>query len=132
MSKYLAFTEVAFKDRALLLDALREIGCQEVRQGVNLPLGQYWREQEHLTADLIIPRHSIGNYYGDIGFARSAEGSYRVIVDELDRARALEGQFLTRLRTAYHERVIAQIAARVRGTLHRRTSGQLLHIKVRY
>lgn len=132
MSKYLAFTETVFQDRALLLAALQDLGCTQVRQGENLPLGRYWQEQEARTAELIVPRHSLGNYFGDIGFVRAEEGGYSVLLDDLDQSRVLEGKFLARLRTAYHERAIAQIAARVRGTMQRSVSGQVLKIKVRY
>ena len=132
MSKYLSFTEVVFKDRDLLLAALHDIGCSDLQQGTNLALGRYWHEQTSHTADLIIPRHAIGNHYGDIGFVRAADGSYSVVLDELDRSCALDGQFLARLRTAYHEKVVANIAARVRGTMHRSSNGHVLTIKVRF
>jgi hypothetical protein len=103
-----------------------------VRQGENLPLGRYWNEQTARTADLIIPRYAMGNQYGDIGFAREAGGGYSVILDDLDQHRVLDGKFLARLRTAYHERAVAKIAQRVRGTMQRSASGHVLKIKVRY
>jgi hypothetical protein len=132
MSKYLAFTEAVFKDRELLVSALAELGCANVQQGKDLPLGRYWAEQTAQTADLIIPRYTIGNNYGDIGFVRGAEGSYSVILDDLDQARVLDGKFLPRLRTAYHEQAVAQIAARLRGTMQRSTQGHVHKIKVRF
>ncbi len=75
MSKYMTFTEIAFKDRALLVAALEEIGCIEIQQGNALPLGRYYSEQTPQTADVIIPRNTIGNAYGDIGFQRNEAGA---------------------------------------------------------
>lgn len=132
MSKYLAFTEVVFKDLELVAEALHELGCGELRRGTDLVMGRYWPEQTERTADLIIPRHALGNYYGDIGLVRAADGTYSVVLDELDRTRTLNGQFLAKLRTAYHEKVVANIAARVRGTMHRSSNGHVLTIKIRY
>ncbi len=44
MSKYMTFNEVVFKDRDLLISALQDIGCKEIRQGENLEMGRYyWR-----------------------------------------------------------------------------------------
>lgn len=132
MSKYLAFTKVVFKDRALLISALDDIGCAEIRKGENLVMGSYWKEQNGEKADIIIPRYSIGNSFGDIGFQRTESGAYAPIIDELDEARALGGNFIPLLRAAYNERAVAEIATRVRGTIHRAQQGGVLKIKVRY
>lgn len=132
MSKYLAFTEVVFNDRALLIAALESIGCTEIRQGENLSMGSYWKEQLASSADIIVPRYSIGNSFGDIGFQRTETGGYAPVIDELDKDRALGGKFIPSLRTAYNERAVAEIATRVRGTLHRTQQGGVVKIKVRY
>lgn len=60
MSKYLAFTEVVFKDRALLVSALEQVGCTQVIQGENLAMGRYWAEQAETRADIIVPRGVVG------------------------------------------------------------------------
>ena len=132
MSKYLAFTEVVFKDLSLLVAALEGIGCAEIRQGENLKMGSYWNEQRETSADVIVPRKSVGNTFGDIGFQRTESGSYAPIIDELDQSRALGGRFIPLLRAAYNERVVAQVALRVRGTVHRETQGGVVKIKVRF
>lgn len=132
MSKYLSFSEVVFKDRATLVAALAEIGCSNIKQGDNLEMGRYWAEQTKQTADIIIPRRTIGNSFGDIGFVRTSDGSYTPIMDDLDRERALKGNFMTRLRSAYNEQVVREVAARVHGTMHRTQEGNVLKIKVRY
>ena len=132
MSKYLTFPEVAFKDRELLIAALEEIGCKEIKQGKELELGRYYTDQLQQTVEIVIPRGRIGNDYGDIGFERTAGGDYRPIMDDLDRRRALNGGFITRLRAAYHELVVKKVAARLRGTVHRTVEGGVVKIKVRY
>ena len=132
MSKYLAFSEVVFKDRALLVAALESIGCTEIRQGENLSMGSYWKEQHASKADIIIPRYSVGNSFGDIGFQRTEGGGYAPVIDELDKDRSLGGKFISLLRTAYNERAVAQIAMRVRGTLHRTEQGGVVKLKVRF
>ena len=112
MSKYLAFTEVVFKDREMLVQALEDIGCQNIQVGTDLPMERYFAEQreQEQTADVIIPRHSIGNSFGDIGFVRTDAG-LTVVLDEYDQSRVLGGQFTARLRSAYNERAVQKVAA---------------------
>jgi hypothetical protein len=132
MSKYMTFTEVVFKDRDLLVGALEDIGCEEIKQGENLALGRYYSEQLQQRADIIIPRDKLGNFYGDIGFQRSEKGEYTPIIDDLDGRLVLNGQFIPRLRAAYNERVVSKVAARLRGSVHRTIEGGVVKIKVRY
>lgn len=133
MSKYLAFNEVIFKDREMLVLALADIGCTNIQVGSDLPMGRYYAEQQaqKQTADVIIPRYAIGNSFGDIGFVRS-EGGLVPVLDEYDRSRALGGQFIARVRAAYHERAIQKVAERVRGTVQRTVAGGVTKIKVRF
>jgi Protein of unknown function (DUF1257) len=132
MSKYMTFNEVVFKDRDLLIGALEDIGCKEIRQGENLEMGRYYSDQSPQRAEIIIPRNTIGNYYGDIGFRRSESGEYTPVIDNLDQNHVLNGQFISRLRAAYNERVVSKVAARLRGTVHRAVEGNVVKIKVRY
>ena len=132
MSKYLAFTEVVFKDRALLVSALEQVGCTQVLQGENLAMGRYWAEQSETGADVIVPRGAVGNGFGDIGFTRVEGGGLAPVLDDLDRSRALGGKFLPRLRATYNELAVAQVAARVGGTMQRTVSGGVVKIRVRF
>jgi hypothetical protein len=132
MSKYMTFTEVVFKDRDLLIGALEDVGCKEIRQGENLEMGSYYSDQLRQKAEIIIPCGAIGNYYGDIGFRRSENGDYMPVIDNLDEREALNGQFIPRLRAAYNERVVSKVAARLRGTIQRAVEGNVVKIKVRY
>ena len=132
MSKYLAFTEVVFKDRALLVSALEHLGCTGIRQGENLAMGRYWAEQVETRADVIVPRGVVGNGFGDIGFTRVEGGGLAPVLDDLDKTRALGGKFLPRLRATYNELAVAQVAARVNGTMQRTASGGVVKISVRF
>jgi hypothetical protein len=128
----MTFTEVVFKDRNLLVAALEDIGCNKINQGENLAMGRYYQEQVQLRADIIVSRNEIGNCYGDIGFERSENGDYTPLIDDLDGRLVLDGQFIPRLRAAYNERVVSKVAARLRGSVHRKVEGGVVKIKVRY
>src|SRR5262245_4866101 len=132
MSKYMTFNGVVFKDRDLLIGAPADSGCKRIRQGDNLQIGRYYSDQAPQSAEVIIPRDTIGNYYGDIGFQRSKNGDYTPVIDNLDQSHVLNGQFIPRLRAAYNERVVGKVAARLRGTAHRSVEGSVVKIKVRY
>ena len=132
MSKYMTFNEIVFKDRDLLISALQDIGCKEIGQGENLEMGRYYSDQAPQRAEIIIPRNTIDNYYGDIGFRRSEKGDYTPIIDNLDQSHVFNGLFIPRLRAAYNERVVGKVAARCRGTIHRAVEGNVVKIKVRY
>lgn len=95
-------------------------------------MGSYWKEQREARADIIIPRYAVGNSLGDISFQRTEAGGYAPVIDELDQSRALGGKFIPLLRAAYNERAVAEVAARVRGTLHRTQQGGVVKIKVRF
>ncbi len=133
MSKYLAFNEVVFKDREMLVRALEDVGCRNVQVGTDLPMGRYYAEQhaQGQTADVIIHRYAIGNSFGDIGFVRT-EAGLAPVLDEYDQSRALGGRFIRRLRAAYNERAVSKVAERVRGTIHRTVVGNITRIKVRF
>lgn len=132
MSKYMTFPEVSFKDRNLLVDALQDIGCKEIRQGENLKMEQYYSEQLNEMVEIVIPRYTIGNRYGDIGFARTEKGEYQMVMDDIDQSKALDGEFIQKLRASYNEQVVKAVARKLNGTTHRTVEGGVVKIKVRY
>lgn len=131
MSKYLTFTEIVFKDEALLLAALADVGYAEVERGESLPLYGYRGDEREERAQLVVRRKHIGCASNDLGFARTEQG-YTPIISEYDQRTMLGGQFLPRLRTAYHERVVGALQRRLRGTLRREQQGTVLKMKIRY
>jgi Protein of unknown function (DUF1257) len=131
MSKYLTFPEVVFKDRRLLLAALTELGYNEVEEGEALPLFGYHGDQRPETAEIVIRRQYVGSLSNDIGLVRTPDG-YVPVVSEYDQRAVQGGQFLVKLRTAYSERVVAEVTRRLHGTAQRQVEGNLVKIRVRF
>ena len=131
MSKYLTFSDIVFKDEALLLAALADVGYTEVERGASLPLYGYHGDQRAERAQLVVRRQHIGPASNDLGFARTEQG-YTPIISEYDQRTMLDGQFLPRLRTAYNERVVETLQRRLHGTLRREQHGAVLKMKIRY
>jgi hypothetical protein len=131
MSKYLAFPEILFKDRRLLVAALAEIGFADVEEGDRLPLYGYQGDRRPETAEIVVRRQRIGAASNDLGFTRTPAG-YVPVVSEYDQRTLLAGQFLPRLRTAYSEAVVEEVRRRVRGTTQRTVESGIVKIRVRY
>jgi Protein of unknown function (DUF1257) len=131
MSKYLAYPDVVFRDRQLLLEALSELGFSSVEEGDELPLFGYAGDRRPETAALVVLRQQIGSASNDLGFAKTSEGYYPIISD-YDSRTLLAGRFLPRLRVAYAVLVVESVGKRVRGTVHRSTEGSIVKLRVRY
>jgi hypothetical protein len=131
LSKYLAYPDIIFKDRGLLLAALAELGFTQVEEGQDLPLYGYQGDRRTETAAVVVRRQHVGLGSNDLGFARTPEG-YFPIISDYDRRTLLAGRFLPRLRVAYAERVVESVRKRVRGSIHRTTEGSIVKLRVRY
>lgn len=132
MSKYLTFNDVVFKDVALLIAALGELGYTQVEQGESLALYGYLGDERKERAQLVIRRKHIGSASNDLGFMRTAEG-YIPIISEYDQTTMRSGKFIPVLRTAYNQRAIEKIAHRLRGTTRQvSNTGGVIKIKVRF
>src|SRR5688500_6738618 len=118
MSKYLAFPELVFKNRRLLLAALADLGYPEVEEGEALPLFGYQGDRRPEAAEVVARRRHLGYASNDLGFARAPQG-YIPIVSEYDQRTLLGGQLLVKLRTAYSERVVEEVRQRLNGTARR-------------
>lgn len=131
MSKYLTFTDIIFANEALLIAALSDLGYSEVERGDDLALYGYLGDMRTERAQLVVRREHIGPASNDLGFVRTAQG-YTSIISEYDQRTLLGGTFLARLRTAYNERVVAEMQRRVSGTLQRKVEGATVKLKIRY
>ncbi len=131
MSKYLVYQEIVFKDRRLLLAALADLGYAEVEEGEALPLFGYQGDRRPETAELIVRRRHLGSASNDLGFARTPEG-FVPIISEYDQRVLHGGRLLTKLRTAYSERVIEAVTRRLHGTARRTVEGSVVKIRVRF
>ena len=131
MSKYCTFTDMVFKDRRLLLTALADLGYTEVEEGEALPLFGYQGDQRTETAEIVVRRRYVGSASNDLGFARTPQG-FVPVISEYDQRVLHGGQFLVKLRTDYHERVVEEVKRRLHGTSQRVVEGHLVKIRVRY
>ena len=131
MSKYCTFTDMVFKDRRSLLTALADLGYTEVEEGEALPLFGYQGDQRTETAEIVVRRRYVGSASNDLGFARTPQG-FVPVISEYDQRVLHSGQFLVKLRTAYHERVVEEVKRRLHGTAQRVVEGHLVKIRIRY
>ncbi|MDQ3749687.1 MAG: DUF1257 domain-containing protein [Acidobacteriota bacterium] len=131
MSKYMTFTEAAFKDRSCLLDALRECGYLEVEEGENLSLYGYQGDQRPETAQIVVRRKFIGSASNDLGFQKTDAG-YVPVISEFDQRTMMQGKFLTNLRTNYNLKSAEKLARSLRGTLHKKRVGSTINIRIKY
>ena len=131
MSKYLAYPEIVFKSRDLLIASLADLGFSQVEQGDDLPLYGYQGDRRRETASIVVRRGYMGAASNDLGF-RLTTGGYIPIISEYDQRTLWAGQFLPRLRVAYAERVVETVRKRVRGTVHRMTEGSVIKLRIRY
>jgi hypothetical protein len=131
MSKYLTFIDLVFKDRRLLLAALADLGYPEVEEGEVLPLYGHRGDRRPETAEIVVRRQYMGSLSNDIGFTRTPDG-YVPLVSEYDQRTVHGGQFLVKLRTAYSERVVAEVTRRLHGTAQRQVEGSVVKIRVRF
>jgi hypothetical protein len=132
MSKYMSFESEAFTNRELLVEALKEIGFEDVTVGTDLLL-QGYDKRDQRSADVVIRRDSIKTqrFLGDIGFQKTAKG-YSLMVDDMDLDYRLGRDFLKRLQTQYHEATARKMAKRLGGTLLKRSVGKTIKVTVKF
>jgi len=132
MSKYMSFESEAFANRELLVEALKELGFENVTVGADLLLRGYDKRDQR-SADVVIRRESVESYrlLGDIWFQKTAKG-YSLVVDDMDLDYRLGRDFLKRLQTQYHEATARKMAKRLGGTLVKETVGKTVKIRVKF
>ena len=103
MSKYAQLvTEV--REEKYLVEALKEMGYEVEVHPEGAPLGRYYSEQEGEAAHVIIRRSQLHGAFGDIGFARQADGRLVAIVDEIDQQCGYGTKWLGRVQQFYKEK----------------------------
>lgn len=131
MSKYMTFTDAAFKDRECLLNALSECGYAEVEEGESLSLYGYQGDRRVETAQIVVRRKFIGAASNDLGFQKTDAG-YVPVISEYDQRTMKQGKFLTTLRTNYNLKSAEKLARHLRGTLTRERTGSTIKIRIKY
>lgn len=132
MSKYMAFETEAFANRDLLIEALKEMGFEQVTVGTDILL-QGWDKRDQKAADVVIRRDDVKSYrlLGDIGFQKTSKG-YVAIVDDMDLDYRLGRDFIRRLQTQYHEATARKMAKNLGGTLLKQQVGKTVKIRVKF
>lgn len=132
MSKYMAFESESFANGELLVDALKDIGFENVTRGKGLLL-QGWDKRDARRADIVVRRADVRNHrlLGDIGFQRTANG-YVAIIDDMDLNYSLGKDFIKRLQSRYHEAVAKKMAKNLGGTLIKELIGKTVKIRVKF
>ncbi len=131
MSKYMTFTDTAFKDRDCLRDALSECGYAETEEGEALSLYGYRGDRRPETAQIVVRRKYIGAASNDLGFQKTDAG-YVPVISEFDQRTMRQGKFLTSLRTNYNLKSAEKLARNLRGTLHQERVGSTIKIRIKY
>jgi len=131
MSKYMTFTDTAFKDRDCLLNALSECGYAETEEGKALSLYGYRGDRRPETAQIVVRRKYIGAASNDLGFQKTDAG-YVPVISEFDQRTMMQGKFLTSLRTNYNLKSAEKLARNLRGTLHQERVGSTIKIRIKY
>ena len=128
----MSFESETFANRDLLVEALKELGFENVVVGTDLLLQGYDKRDQQL-ADVVIRRDSVKSkrFLGDIGFRKTAKG-YSLVVDDMDLDYRLGRDFLRRLQTQYHEATARKMAKRLGGTLIKETIGKTIKIKIKF
>jgi hypothetical protein len=131
MSKYMTFTDAAFKNRECLLAALAECGYAKVEEGESLSLYGYQSDLRPETAQIVVRRNCIGSASNDLGFQKT-DGGYVPVISEYDQRYMMQGKFLTNLRTSYNLKSAEKLARNLRGTLHQERIGSTIKIRIKY
>lgn len=132
MSKYMAFESEVFANRELLIEALKELGFEQITVGEDILL-QGWDKRDQRAADVVIRRDDVKNHrlLGDIGFQRTSNG-YVAIVDDMDLNYRLGRDFIQRLQTNYAEATARKMAKTLSGTLIKQQVGKTIKIRVKF
>ncbi len=132
MSKYMAFESEAFANQELLVEALGEMGFDQITVGTDILL-QGWDKREQKAANVVIRRNDVKNHrlLGDIGFQRTSKG-YVALIDDMDLDYRLGRDFIQKLQTQYHEATARKMAKRLGGTLIKQTVGKTIKIRVKF
>jgi hypothetical protein len=111
--------DVQFRDRAALVQSLRDLGVKVESHAAPVPLHTY-RNRTQASAEIV--GRDIGCLGTDIGFTKGPAGTYTAIVDDYDTTRGIRigpdgatvADWLPQLRRRY-ARNVAVAAARLKG-----------------
>jgi hypothetical protein len=118
MSAY-SENKTSFKDVDTLIEAL--VACGYPKEAIEVHktpqhLYGYHGDRRADTADIIIRRENVNRYMSggasnDIGFKKSADGTYNAIISEYDSGKH-NAQWMAKLKTSYAENGIMKTAGK--------------------
>lgn len=108
-----AYTQVKcdFRDKGILVEALREIGYQPHLFDMAVQLEDYVGKLRPQRAEIVIPRRQVGGSANDVGFAKQADGSYIAVISEYDNSATFTPKKMEELKLTYNLIKARKIAA---------------------
>lgn len=104
MSKFVNF-QTKFTDGKLLIEALALIGLTGIQNHIGNPVlmvDYVGSSSQQQYADIYIPRKQLGRMSNDMGFKRTAKGTYEAIISDFDQ-RKYNSAWLNQLTVEYSE-----------------------------
>lgn len=100
MSEY-AVVQLAINDQDCLVKALEEMGYKCEVHDAPQPLIGWLGDTRSQKANIIVRRKSIHSASNDIGFLKTANGNYEMIISDFDRHAAHSKNFTEKLNQIY-------------------------------
>ena len=117
MSAYGEF-ETAVREQRFLIESLTEMGYSVEAHADGAPLFGYHGDERPERAHVIIRRAQLSCASNDIGFARGADGRFRVILSEYDRGIGYDEKWVGKVHQHYKEKQTMAVA-RAKGYVFR-------------
>lgn len=133
MSAYQEFSDIRFKDKECLLEALKALGYHDVEVGESLHLYGWQGDCRPETAEIVIRRRYIEAAANDVGFARR-DGAYVPIISEYDSKSRWGPKTIARLKVEYARAAVRRVVRQKKATVlsDRRQAGvQTIRIRLR-
>ncbi len=83
--------EISFKDEPILIKTLKEIGYNPVVHEKGIKMENSYSKSKP-TAHIVVPKGQFGGVYGDVGFERQADKSFKMYIDDTDERKFNIGQ----------------------------------------
>jgi hypothetical protein len=102
--------ETEYRDGAVLAATLRELGwtCEEHTEGAVLE--DYAGIRRPQRAHIVIRRQNVGPSANDVGFERTASGSYRAHISEYDGRATFTAEKQRQLKARYSRNLVVKQA----------------------
>lgn len=110
MSKFRT-NQTTMNDAECLEGALKELGHQPQVHKNPVQLYGYQGDRRKETAEIVLPRKTVGSASNDVGFKKDAHGNFQAIISDYDRSIGYNEQWLGKVELAYGKQKVKKIAA---------------------